>query len=145
MKYAVISPKNKLICFDHSDQVTEYCLEKDNDALDEYCKERGYVYADLTPTEIGQLYVETGATHGGCRIFETSKVIKVMKENGVEEELVENAKDLFNDRRLHEEIDCPGYLEDIFVEMTPLLPADLSDGIYFMRNIDGSDETPDRG
>ena len=34
MKYVVLSPKNKLICFDHSDQVAEYCLEKNNEALD---------------------------------------------------------------------------------------------------------------
>lgn len=145
MRYAVISPKNELICFDHSEQVAEYCLEKDNEALNEYCKDQEYVYETLTPTEIGQLYTEIGATHGGCRVFETSQVIKFMKENGVGEELIEKARDIFNDRRLNNEVDCPGFLEDFFVELTPLHPAQFTDGIYFMENIDASDETPDRG
>lgn len=145
MKYVVLSPSNQMICFDHSDQVTEYCLEKENEGLDECIEERGYNYADMSSTEVGQMYTEAGATRGGCKIFQTSKVIKEMKENYVEEELIEQAKDLFNDRRLHHEIKCPGFLEDFFGEMTPLAPGDFSDGVYYMENIDDPDDIPDRG
>lgn len=145
MKYAVFSPKNKLICFDHSDQVTEYCLEKDSEALNEYCKERGYNYQDLSPTEVGQLYTEIGATYGGCRIFKTRTVLDTMKENAVEEEFINKANELFNSRELHEEIDCPGFLEDFLMELTPLTPAELSDGVYFMENIDAPNDVVDRG
>lgn len=145
MKYAVLSPKNLLICFDHSDQVTEYCLEKDNEALNEYCEERGYNYQDMTPTEIGQLYTEIGATYGGCRVFETSAILECMEEEQVEKELINQANELFNNRVLHEEIDCPGFLEDFLLELTPITPASLTDGIYFMDNIDAPGDTPDRG
>jgi len=145
MKYVVLSQDQRIICFDHSDQVTEYCLEQDNDSLDEYCEERGYVYADMTPTEIGQLYVETGAVYGGCKIFETRDVLKEMKENGAEEEFIDEANHLFNDRSLNEEIPCPGFLEDILGELTPISPAQLSDGVNFMDNIDSPDDEKDNG
>lgn len=145
MKYAVLSQDQRLICFDHSDQVTEYCLEQDNDALNEYCEERGYVYADMTPTEIGQLYVETGAIYGGCKIFETRDILNVMKENGADEAFIDEANHLFNDRSLNEEIPCPGFLEDILGELTPITPAELSDGVYFMENIDAPNDEKDNG
>ena len=145
MKYVVLSQDQRIICFDHSDQVTEYCLEQDNDSLNEYCEERGYVYEDMSPTEIGQLYVETGAVNGGCKIFETEEVLQVMKEIDAEKSQIEEANHLFNDRSLHEERMCPGFLEDVFGELTPLSPSELSDGVYFMENIDAPNDEKDNG
>ena len=145
MKYVVLSQDQRIICFDHSDQVTEYCLEQDNDSLHEYCEERGYVYADMSPTEIGQLYVETGAVNGGCKIFETEEVLKVMKEVDAEKELIDEANHLFNDRSLNEERRCPSFLEDVFGELTPLSPSELSDGVYYMENIDAPNDEKDNG
>lgn len=145
MKYAVLSPDNKLICFDHSDQVAEYCLDKDNESLDDYCAEEELVYETMTPTEIGQKYVEIGAISGGCQIYETRDILNAMKEHGVEDALIDEANDLFNDRRLNEEINCPGFLEDVLGELTPIHAAEFTDGIYFMENIDNSNETEDRG
>lgn len=145
MKYAVLSPEHSLICFDHSDQVAEYCLRIDNDALNDYAKSQGYTYETMTPTEIGQLYTEIGAVDGGCLIYETRDILEAMKAEGVESELVERANALFNDRRLNEAIPCPGFLEDILGSLTPICPAQMTDGIYFMNNIDSPREEKDNG
>lgn len=145
MKYAVLSPEHSLICFDHSDQVAEYCMRVDNASLNQYAKDQGYTYETMTPTEIGQLYTEIGAVDGGCQIFETRDILDAMKEHGVERELIDEANALFNDRRLNNEIQCPGYLEDVLGELTPIYPAQMTDGIYFMRNIDSPREEKDNG
>lgn len=146
MKYVVLSPKGKLICFDHSDQVEEYCLEKNNEALDNYCAEQDYTYETMTPVEIGYAYVESAATDGACKVFETREVIEAMKANGAEESLIDSVNDMFNNRKLHEEIDCPSYLDDIFMELTPIPQGNLTDGVYYMENIDsGSDEQYNSG
>ena len=146
MKYVVLSPKNKLICFDHSDQVAEYCLEKNNEALDVYCADQEYTYETMTPVEIGYAYVEAVANEGSCRIFETRQVIDAMKENGVEQSLIDDVNNMFNNRRLHQEIDCPSYLEDVFMELTPIEAANMTDGVYIMDNVDSaSDERNNSG
>ena len=145
MKYAVLSPDHMLICFDHSDQVTEYCLEIDNASLNEYCMQQGYVYETMSPTEIGQLYTEIGAVWGGCQIYETSDILQTMKENGSEARYIHEANELFNNRNLHNEIHCPGFIEDILGELTPIPVNELSDGIYFMENIDAPNDEKDNG
>lgn len=145
MKYAVLSPKNKLICFEHHDEVTEYCLEKESEALNEYCKERNYNLQDLSSTEVGQLYTEIGATYGACRIFEIPAIIEAMKENEVDQTLMNEATDLFNHTGVNEERDCPGFIEDIVMELTPITAVELSNGIYFMENIDAPNDVADRG
>lgn len=145
MKYAVFSPDHQLICFDHQDQVTEYCLEVDNASLNEYCDSQGYVYETMTPTEIGQLYTEIGAVWGGCHIYETRDILEAMKANGSESEYIKQANELFNSERLHEEIHCPGYIEDVLGDLTPIPPNELSDGIYYMENIDAPNDEKDNG
>lgn len=145
MKYAVLSPDNMLICFDHSNQVAEYCLDIDNESLNEYCSQQGYVYETMTPTEIGQLYTEVGAVWGGCNIYETRDILETMKENGSEQRYIDEANDLFNSERLHEPIHCPGFLEDILGDLTPINAASMTDGIYFMDNIDSPREEKDNG
>ena len=145
MKYAVLSPEHSIICFDHSDQVAEYCLRVDNDSLNEYALDQGYTYETMTPTEIGQLYTEIGAVNGGCQIFETRDILDAMKAHGAEDALIKEANDLFNDRRLKREIECPGFLEDVLGELTPIYLAQMTDGIYFMRNIDSPREEKDNG
>lgn len=145
MKYAVLSPDNKLICFDHSDQVAEYCLRIDNDELNQYADDHGYTYETMTPTEIGQLYTEIGANYGGCQIYETRDILNAMKEHGVEQGYIVQANELFNSSTLNNEIACPGFLEDILGELTPISAAQMTDGIYFMRNIDSPREEKDNG
>lgn len=145
MKYVVLSPDHMLICFDHGDQVMEYCLEIDNSSLNEYCKQQGYVYETMTPTEIGQLYTEIGAVWGGCHIYLTKDVLQVMEENGVEEGFIKEAEEMFNSDALNEEKHCPGFIEDILGELTPILPAQLSEGIYYMDNIDTPRDEKDNG
>lgn len=146
MKYVVLSPHNKLICFDHSTQVREYCLEQDNHALDEYCEDQEFTYETMTPVEIGYNYVVSSAQRGGCRIFETRQVLDTMKELDVESELIDRINGFFNDRRLNREIDCPSYLEDILVEVTPIPAACMTDGVYRMDNVDeASDVQPNSG
>lgn len=145
MKYAVISPDHRLICFDHSDQVTEYCLEIDNDSLNEYCKQQGYTYETMTPTEIGQLYTEIGAVWGGSQVYETRDILEALKESGADSSLIDQTNELFNSRELNEPVHCPGFLDDILGELTPLSPSQLSDGIYFMENIDAPSDEKDNG
>ncbi len=145
MKYAVLSPDHKLICFDHSQQVAEYCLEVDNHSLNEYCEDQELVYETMSPTEIGQVYTNVGALWGGCQIFKTADIIKALKENGAEEGYIQEAMSLFNNRQLHHEIKCPGYLEDILGEVTPIYPSQMTDGVYFMENIDEPTDEKDNG
>ena len=138
MKYAVISPKNKLICFEHAVQVAEYCMEKDNAYLDKYCEDQQFEYENMTPVEIGYAYATIGAQAGGCRVFETTELIKNMVSEAVEEETIEDAKELFNNRRLNQEIECPGYIEDIAAISTPIPVSTLSGNTYSCENIDGA-------
>ena len=145
MKYVVLSPDHQIICFDHSDQVAEYCLRVDNDSLNEYVEDNEFTYETMTPTEIGQLYTEIGAIDGGCQIYETRTVLEAMKAQGADREYIDQANDLFNSRELNSEIVCPGFLEDIFGELTPISAAQMTDGIYFMDNIDSPREEKDNG
>ena len=145
MKYAVLSPDHKLICFDHDNQVAEYCLRTDNDELNQYAADQEYTYETMTPTEIGQLYVEMGANYGGCLIYETREILDAMKEHGVENTYIEKANELFNSKELNNEVVCPGFLEDVLGELTPISPAQMTDGIYFMENIDSPREEKDNG
>ena len=107
--------------------------------------QQGYVYETMTPTEIGQLYTEIGAVWGGCQIYETNDIIQAMKENGSEERYIHEANELFNNRNLHNEIHCPGFIEDILGELTPIPVNELSDGIYYMENIDAPNDEKDNG
>lgn len=145
MKYVVLSPDHRIICFDHSGQVAEYCLRVDNDSLNEYVEDNEFTYETMTPTEIGQLYTEIGAIDGGCQIYETRTVLEAMKAQGADREYIDKANDLFNSRELNNEIVCPGFLEDIFGELTPISAAQMTDGIYFMENIDSPREEKDNG
>ncbi|MGL4344165.1 MAG: hypothetical protein ACRCTE_03130 [Cellulosilyticaceae bacterium] len=138
MRYVVISPKNKMICFDHAGQVAEYCMEKDNDYLDHFCADQALEYENMTPVEIGYAYATVGAQSGGCRVFQTTEVLDVMKDEMAEEELIEEVNLLFNNRRLNHEIDCPSYLEDVLSLMTPIPVASLSGNVYSGDNIDGA-------
>lgn len=138
MKYAVISPKNKLICFDDPQQVASYCMKKDNQYLDAYCQDQELEYENMSPVEIGYFYSLVGAQDRGCRIYPTADVIKAMKEEGVDKEMIEEVQDFFNARGRYQEVECPGYLEDIFIELTPIYAAELSGGVYSCENIDGA-------
>nr|WP_302598350.1 hypothetical protein [uncultured Cellulosilyticum sp.] len=146
MKYVVLSPHNKLICFDHSSQVEEYCLEKDNQALNGYCDDQEFTYETMTPVEIGYTYVASVAEQGGCKIYETRQVLDKMNELQVEAELIDRVNNIFNDRRLNNEIDCPSYLEDVLMEVTPIPASCMTDGVYIMDNVDSaSDERNNSG
>ncbi|QEH70289.1 hypothetical protein [Cellulosilyticum sp. WCF-2] len=146
MKYIVLSPDQKLIGFEDSEHVLEYCLEVDNDSLDDYCEEQELVYETMTPTEIGQIYTNIGAISGGCQIFLVSDVLNLMKENAVDEYYIEEAKALFeNNKKLYKEMTCPGYIEDLLGELTPIYPSNLTEGIYFMENIDAPNDEKDNG
>lgn len=138
MKYIVISPKNKCMCYEYAEQVAEYCMEKDNDYLDRYCKEQQLEYQNMTPVEIGYAYTTIGAEHAGCRVYETKEVIKAMAEEAVETEIIVEAKTFFDDHRRMHEVDCPGYLEDILVGVTPIPVSSLSGNVYSCENIDGA-------
>ncbi len=145
MKYIVLSPDQKLIGFDDSEQVLEYCLEVDNDSLNDYCADQELIYENMTPTEIGQLYTNIGAIDGGCQIFLVSDILKVMEENTVDNYYIEQAKALFDNKKLYQEITCPGYIEDLLGELTPIYPSNLTEGIYFMENIDAPNDEKDNG
>ncbi|MEG0325329.1 MAG: hypothetical protein RR618_02260 [Cellulosilyticaceae bacterium] len=145
MKYAVISSSNKLICFDQSDQVAEYYLESMNHSLNDYCKDQEFNYETMSPTEIGQAYANVSAVSGACSIYETREILKVMKENDVEKDLIDEADALFNDRSVNEEINCPGYIEDILGEVTSISGAEMSNGVYTCSNVDDTTDTEDNG
>ena len=145
MKYAVLSPDHMLICFDNSEQVCEYCMEIDNDSLNEYCEQQDYHFETMSTTEIGQLYTEVGAVWGGCQIYETRDILDVLKENGSEKAYIDEANELFNSKRLHEEIHCPGFIEDVIGDLIPIPITQLLDGIYYMDNIDAPRDEKDNG
>lgn len=146
MKYVVLSPRNKIICFDHSSQVEEYCLDKDNEALDDYCASQEYTYETMTPVEIGYNYVASAAENGGCKIYETRQVLNKLQELQADEELIDRINNMFNDRALNNEVDCPSYLEDVLMEVTPIPAACMTDGVYIMDNVDSaSDERNNSG
>lgn len=146
MKYVVLSPHNKIICFDHADQVEEYCLDKDNEALDNYCKDQEFTYETMTPVEIGYSYVAANAERNGCKIYETRQVLDKMKELQADEGLIDRVNDMFNNRQLNNEVACPSYLEDVLMEITPIPAACMTDGVYIMDNVDSaSDERNNSG
>ncbi|MGL5675734.1 MAG: hypothetical protein ACRDDX_04950 [Cellulosilyticaceae bacterium] len=140
MKYVVISPKNKCMCYDDAEQVAEYCMEKDNDYLDHYCKEQQLEYENMTPVEIGYAYTTIGAESRGCRVYETKEILQAMGSEAIELELIQEAKAFFEDRRRQHEVECPGYLEDIVVGVTPVPVSSLSGNVYSCKNIDGASE-----
>lgn len=140
MRYVVLSPDGKLICFDHDSQVTSYCMEKENNYLDEYCKDQQLEYENMTPVEIGYAYATIGAEKGGCKIFNTQDVINVMREYEVDNELVTGINEMFNNRRLNQEMECPSYLEDVLSQMTPMDVAEMIGEPYTCQNIDGPND-----
>lgn len=136
MKYVVLSPARKIICFDHGEQVAQYCDEKERSDIDAYCKDQQYTYETMSAVDVGYVYTLIGAEAGVCYIYETKDVLKHMKELQVESDLIDATADLFNDRRLNEEIDCPGYLSDVLMDLTPMTVSQLLDPLYTMQNID---------
>lgn len=138
MKYVVFSPENRLICFEEPGEVEEYCLEKDNDYLNIYSADQDYTYESMTPVEIGYAYVTSAAEKGGCRIYETKDVLNKMHEYDVPYDMIKATLGLFYDTTKSKEIDCPSYLEDIFMELTPIPVASMTDGIYMSSNVDGA-------
>lgn len=141
MQYIVISPKNKLMCFENKDQVLAYCMEKDNEDLDKYCEDQQLTYENMTPVEIGYAYASVGAQSGGCRVYDAKDVLRTMVDEGIEREMIEEASALFYNRRLDHEIDCPGYLEDFFSTLTPVPISTLCGRIYQSDNVDGPSTT----
>lgn len=137
MKYVVLAPEDKIICFDHEDQVLQYCSEQEAVDLNDYCEDQDYNYETLSSADVGYLYTVVGAENGTNHIFETADVIKHMKENDVDVSIIEETNGLFNNRSLNEEQNCPGYLRDILSDMVPLSPIQLVGGIYRGQNIDG--------
>lgn len=140
MKYIVVSPKNKCMCYGSEKQVAEYCIEKDNAYLDRYCKDQELEYQNMTPVEIGYAYTTIGAECAGCRVYEIKEVLETMKEEAVEEEVIEEAKLFFERCRHTGEVDCPGYLEDILIRVTPIPVSSFSGDIYRCQNTDGASE-----
>lgn len=137
MKYVVLAPEHKIICFDHADQVLEYCSEQEAVDLNAYCEDQDYNYETLSSADVGYLYTVVGAENGTNHIFETADVIKHMRENDIDTSIIEETNGLFNNRSLNEEQNCPGYLRDILADMVPLSPIQLVGGIYRCQNIDG--------
>lgn len=137
MKYVVLGSENKIICFDHADQVLEYCSEEEAVDLNAYCEDQDYNYETLSSADVGYLYTVVGAENGTNHIFETTDVIKHMRENDIDTSIIEETNSLFNNRSLNEEQNCPGYLRDILADMVPLSPIQLVGGIYRCQNIDG--------
>ena len=90
----------------------------------------------MSSVDVGYVYTLIGAEAGVCYIYETKDVLKHMKELQVESDLIDATADLFNDRRLNEEIDCPGYLSDVLMDLTPMTVSQLLDPLYTMQNID---------
>ena len=145
MKYVVLSTAHSLIGFNSRNQVAEYCLKMDNDSLNQYASDQEFTYETMTPTEIGQLYTQIGAVYGGCQIYETNEILQEMQNQAAEKEYIEKAKALFGGNDLKREIPCPGYIEDILGEITPIPQNEMSDGIYYMNNIDSPSEEKDNG
>lgn len=137
MKYVVLSPTRKIICFDHEGQVAEYCDEKERASIDDYCKDQQFEYETMGSVDVGYIYTLIGAEAGVCQIYETTDVIKYMQENQVESYLIEETNEMFNSRRLNEEVDCPGYLSDVLMELTPMSASQFLTPLYKMHNIDG--------
>lgn len=137
MKYVVLAPENKIICFDDADQVLQYCSEQEAVDLDAYCEDQDYNYETLSSADVGYLYTVVGAENGTNHIFETVDVVEHMKENAVEASIIEETNHLFNQGTLSKEQNCPGYLRDVLGDMTPLSPLQLVGGIYRCENIDG--------
>lgn len=137
MKYVVLAPNHQMICFDHHDQVLEYCDEQEAKDLDIYCEEQDYNYETLSSVDVGYLYTIIGAEKGTCHIFRTDDVIQYMRENAIESSIIEEAKELFNNRRLNDEQNCPGYISDVLADMTPLSASQLLGRAYRCQNIDG--------
>lgn len=137
MKYVVLSPMRKIICFDHKEQVAEYCDEIERIDIDAYCKDQEFEYESMSPVDVGNIYTIIGAEQGVCQIYETEEVIRQMTENQIEEYLIKETNELFNNRRLNDEMDCPGYLSDILMEISPVQVSQLLEPVYRMGNIDG--------
>lgn len=145
MKYVVLSPSHSLIGFNSKNQVAEYCLKMDNESLNQYASDQELVYETMTPTEIGQLYSQMGAVYGGCQIYKTDEILQEMHQQAAEKEYIEKAKALFKGNNLKYEIPCPGFIEDVLGELTPIPQNEMSDGIYYMNNIDSPSEEKDNG
>lgn len=77
--------------------------------------------------------------------FLVSDILNLMKENAVDEYYIEEAKALFESKNLLKEMTCPGYIEDLLGELTPIYPSNLTEGIYFMENIDAPNDEKDNG
>ena len=138
MKYVVFSPENRLICFEEPQEVEEYCLEKDNDYLNVYCADQEYNYESMTPVEIGYAYLASSTEKGGCRIYETRDVLSKMREYDVPYDMIKAAANFFYGTTKSTEIECPSYLEDIFMELTPIPSVNMASSIYINRNVDGA-------
>ena len=146
MKYIVISPKNKLICFDDATQVTAYCMEKDTGYLDKFCEDQQLSYDNMTPVEIGYAYAAIGAQSGGCRVYELGEIEQSMKSEAIEKKFIEETIKFLNSEELDREVECPGYLEDVVANITPVSVSSLSGNIYIGQNIDSaSDERGNSG
>lgn len=137
MKYVVLSPTRKMICFDDRNQVVEYCNEQEHAHIDAYCKDQEFQYENMTSADVGNIYAVVGAEQGVCQIYETDQVLSHMKQEGVESDLIEQTRELFKNRKFDREIDCPGYLSDVLVELSPMQVSQLLGPIYMMGNIDG--------
>lgn len=140
MKYVVVSPNNQMICFDHEDQVAEYCMEQDNIALNNYYEDQELEYENMTPVEIGYGYAAIGAESGGCKIFQTTDIINKMKEYEIDDEWINEINDMFNNKKLHRERLCPGYLTDVMAELTPIDIALIAGNVYTCTNLDSNSE-----
>ena len=145
MKYIVLSPSHHLIGFNSREQVVQYCLKMDNESLSQYASNEELTYETMTPTEIGQLYTQIGAVYGGCHIYKSNEILQEMVHQDAEAEDIEKAKALFAGNDLKREIPCPGFIEDILGEMTPIPQNEMSDGIYYMNNIDAPSDEKDNG
>ena len=137
MKYMVLSPTRKMICFDDKNQVVEYCNQQEQAHIDAYCKDQEFQYENMTSVDVGNIYAIIGAEQGVCQIYETDHVLSHMKQEGVDSDLVEQTRELFKNRKFDREIDCPGYLSDVLVELSPMQVSQLLGPVYMMGNIDG--------
>ncbi len=143
MKYVVISPTNKMICFNEADKVAFYCMQNEDFHLDKYCKEQQLEYESMTPIEIGYAYALVGAQASGCRIYETHELLKAMKEEGVENELIKEINEHLDAVYHEKEGEVLAYIEDAAVSVNPVPLGTLSGNLYRWVNYDDAHQDSD--
>ncbi len=137
MKYIVISPMEKLMCFNEASQVANYCMQITNDNVNKYADEEQLTFENMTPVEIGFAYNTVGMENASCKVYKTVDVLKAMQEEGVDILTIKEVSTLFDTGKNYE-VSYPTYLNDILSLVTPVSISSISGNVYTMENVDGT-------